>query len=355
LVVSQFVLLPLLLFLAKRSMPDIVLQSNRPLTTPCTIVAVAKNIFEHSDAEPEEEDFECELDPADAGGYSGITVIIDIPGAEKANLRSKLRSGELVSGESTVQNAAKIYQDGTILTPNGNVVVLGGPHNKEGKNRRLAIGKMQNTQRVLVVKVFDVNGLARSETPAQISDDIFGTIQDPVNLRSQILACSHGALDLAPANDLGVHEAANAPGVIEVTIDISLLINTRTAIKNEVTTAVTNKLGKSPGTYFYAMYVLEKCYTDCGWAAYATVNHWSSVYQLHYYKYAAVQVQYLVCSLTHIVFANECVGCSPLTLRARSENTSLLQAHELGHNFNLAHSGMGEAEYTDHTCLVSEQ
>jgi hypothetical protein len=65
------------------------------------------------------------------------------------------------------------------------------------------------------------------------------------------------------------------------------------------------------------MYNLQGCYVDCGWAAYAYINSWNSVYQGNYYKYAAIQV------------------------------------HELGHNFNLAHSGgLDGATYTDHTCSM---
>jgi hypothetical protein len=66
------------------------------------------------------------------------------------------------------------------------------------------------------------------------------------------------------------------------------------------------------------MYILEKCYLECGWAAYAYINSWNSVYQNWYYYATGVQV------------------------------------HELGHNFNLAHSGgLNGATYTDHTCMVS--
>lgn len=63
------------------------------------------------------------------------------------------------------------------------------------------------------------------------------------------------------------------------------------------------------------MYALEGCYGNgCGYAAYAYVNSWNSVYVGNYYKAVGVQV------------------------------------HELGHNFNLAHSGgLNNATYTDHT------
>jgi len=62
------------------------------------------------------------------------------------------------------------------------------------------------------------------------------------------------------------------------------------------------------------MYMLEGCYGNCGWAAYAYVDHWNSVYQGNYYYMTGVQM------------------------------------HEIGHNFNLAHSGGLDGQtYTDHT------
>ena len=41
------------------------------------------------------------------------------------------------------------------------------------------------------------------------------------------------------------------------------------------------------------MYIIEKCYNGCGWAAYAYPNSWMSVYQMEYYKHAAVQLHEL--------------------------------------------------------------
>lgn len=108
------------------------------------------------------------------------------------------------------------------------------------------------------------------------------------------------------------------PGVIEVNIPISLN-NTKGTVRNAVNAAVMAKLNLNslPGPFQNVMYVLNKCYQECGWAAYAYVNSWNSVYQGDYYKMVGVQV------------------------------------HELGHNFNLAHSGgLNNATYTDHTCLV---
>ena len=125
------------------------------------------------------------------------------------------------------------------------------------------------TKPILVVKVTDSANKAHPRTTAEISDDVFGTDSDPVNLKTQLAACSFNQLIVQPGLDPpDSHEVA--PGVIEVTIGVTLSGNSRGTIRNAVTTAVQSKLGHSlPGPYQQVMYVLHSCdHTDCGWAAY---------------------------------------------------------------------------------------
>ena len=79
---------------------------------------------------------------------------------------------------------------------------------------------------------------------------------------------------------------AAAGGTIEVDIslDITNTANDRYAIHNAVTQAVQAKLGFDlPGPYSHVLYSIEKCYVGCGYAAYAYVNSWMSVYVDIYY------------------------------------------------------------------------
>jgi len=173
---------------------------------------------------------------------------------------------------------------------------------------------------ILVVKVTDKNGLAPDELTAEISDDVFGTTADTVNLKSQLHACSMGRLVVIPGdNNSGkINQSVyNAPGVMAVKLSISIETKTNAEIRNAITAEVEKELGIDlPGPYKHVMYVLKKCYNNCGWAAYAFVNGWNSVYVGDYYKYVGVQV------------------------------------HELGHNFGLGHSGgLDGGEYSDHTCM----
>lgn len=134
---------------------------------------------------------------------------------------------------------------------------------------------------LLKLRVIDSNGLAHPHTPSVMSDNIFGTNGDQVNLKSQMEDCSFNQLTILPGlagtvagND--VNEAAL--GVVEVTIDMDITsavaTSSRLDVRNAVTTAVQTQLGfELPGPYEHVLYVLEGCYGfDCGWAAYVSLH-----------------------------------------------------------------------------------
>lgn len=160
---------------------------------------------------------------------------------------------------------------------------------------------LEGEKPMLVVRVTDMNGRVRPEDAAQISDDIFGTNGDPVNLKSQLEDCSMNKLNIiAGDNNSGLVDQSlyAAPGVIEITIpntDLTTVSN-RYEARNAVTSELQAKLGFNlPGPYQQVLYVvsvlsliseirtiiltdnnwllafqqLEGCYVDCGWAAYA--------------------------------------------------------------------------------------
>ncbi len=129
---------------------------------------------------------------------------------------------------------------------------------------------------------------------------MFGTGVDPINLKSGLEECSWNQIDVI-VGDGNANEVAT--GVIEVTIGIPLDGSSSSAIRNAVTSAATAELGHGlPGPYDYVLYSLEKCYGgDCGWAAYAYINSWNSVYQDVYYKRPGV-LMHEVSSMMIVVF-----------------------------------------------------
>ena len=285
-------------------------------STECTLMVVSDALTEGVlEGVFDDETFECEMDAADMNGNSGLSLPIHASLGQTNDLKIMLHSGDLIPGVSKLQHGAKAFinREGLLIPP-GLVISNAVRKIPEGK-RRLAV--VTGVKPILVVKVTDSVNKARYEHAAQIGDKVFGTVTDTVNLASQMKACSFGTLNIVPGT-IAQSSAQAAPGVIEVSIPIPLEGNSRAVIRNAVTTAVQAKLGISlPGPYEQVMYVLEGCYQDCGWAAYAYINSWNSVYQGNYYYMVGVQM------------------------------------HELGHNFNLAHSGgLNGATYTDHTGLM---
>jgi hypothetical protein len=281
-------------------------------TNDCIIMAVEALSISGEDPEMI---IECEVHPDDANGIGGISLSIDASPAQLNKLKALIKSGQVAAGYDSLDIAGSDIDDKAVHLPPGRDISDMVRQNEKKVGRRRLVATSGNLK-MLLVKVTDVNGLKLSDSPTHMSDEVFGTGVDPNNLKSALRECSWDqAIVTLPS--AGTNQMA-AEGVIEVSIGISLTDNSRGIIRNAVTTAVQNKLGYSlPGPYDYVLYALEKCYLDCGWAAYAYVNSWNSVYQSGYYKQPGVLV------------------------------------HELGHNFGLAHSGGTDGlTYTDHTCAM---
>lgn len=222
--------------------------------------------------------FDCELD--------GLTRQLIMDDTQKQTMNKLWKEGKITPGRSKLQIGSAEVDSREIKVPRGLDVrykiiddikddIKNNRMNKNDKhsngffNRRLANnGGTIGDKPILAVRVIDKNGKARPESAAQISDDIFGTANDPVNLKSQLEACSMGKLNIIPGDnnviDWGSEGVANNPyaaqGVIEVTIDVDIqTAASRYDVKNAVTAAVQDKLGFSlPGPYDQVMYVLEK-------------------------------------------------------------------------------------------------
>ena len=247
-----------------------------------------------------EESFQCMLDSSDTNGQANQILPIRASIAQLSKMKDMLNKGELRPGKSTLNHGGAAFGKDGIFVPPGldiaSAVRNNGNGNGNDKNKSRSLqGDLFGNKPILVVKVIDVNGKQRTESVEQIGDDIFGTVNDPVNLKSQMKACSFDQLNIVPGTYDPTKIPAGEPsatGVIQVDISIALDGgDDRYAIHNAVTAAVQTKLGFSlPGPYEQVMYVLEKCYTGCGWAAYAYINSWMSVYQASYYKQVGVQM-----------------------------------------------------------------
>jgi hypothetical protein len=294
------------------------------LTQECTVIVIDDSSLRDIQEGFSEEKFCCVISPEDNNGISNHCLPIKGTPAQSESLIFKLRDGELESGASTLRIPGSLISgDNAVLLPAGEAIILGRTSRRELLGSK-PLGKT-GVKHFLAVRVSardkDVAANATS-----ISDDIFGTDGDSVNMVSQFAACSYGQLQIIPgppSDNTDIDRSLlSATGVMDVEVSIGLLdsTSTRSVVRNAITTAVQDKLNLIlPGPFDGVMYIVEGCYgEECGWAAYAFVGSWLSVYQGVYYKYAGIQL------------------------------------HEIGHNLALGHSGgLDGQEYTDHTCLVS--
>jgi hypothetical protein len=255
-----------------------------PQSSECTIIV---QDFVRLDENGKDIAFECILHPLDAEGSANTSVPLRISNEQQQILTDMFYNGDFISDSSTLilDQDMRISFEGLFI-PAHKLKFNFGENGNNDVRRQLS--RTEGDKPFLVVKVTDSEGRKRSESTDQISDDIFGTYGDQMTLKSQMEACSYGKLGIT-AGIGDQHEAS--PGVIEVTIDKSLAASSELEIREAVTQEVQLLLGHTlPGPYEHVMYVLEGCYSDCGWAAYAYVNSWLSVYQDKYYKMVGVQI-----------------------------------------------------------------
>ncbi|KAL7467022.1 hypothetical protein ACHAXS_007290 [Conticribra weissflogii] len=274
------------------------------------------------------EEFVCELE-------NGYTVPITGSAAQLSEMRALLSDGTFISAENSVEIDAgdASMLAASLVHPISGMPLAGeelvealpseislapGPVKVTAGRRRLGearrLAQYNGDMKVLVVRVIDKKGRAVPEDASEVSDKWFGTHGDTATFKSQIEACSFGKFKVIYDEKGGDYDD---DGVVEVEIGIELKTS-QNNIRNAVRAAVEAKTGKKLNKdYNFVAYVLENCYKDCGWAAYAYINSWNSVYQKFYHKYVGVQI------------------------------------HEIGHNLNLAHSGgLDGKTYTDHTGMM---
>lgn len=248
-----------------------------------------------------------------AGGEEGEMVEISM---EDEYMVEEIVQEAIAASPADVNSTGRFTIESVSLPPGIIQVQTEGTARKRRQlaQRQRELSSYVGTKPVLVVRVTDVNGLAPVGDAHTMSDKFFGTYGDPETMVTQFKSCSYGAFKVVTKQ----YPQMSAPGVLDVSIPVSLQ-NTRDVIRKAIHSAVEAKLGFSatPGPFAHVLYVIEKCYVDCGWAAYAYVNSWLSVYHSKYFMYPAVAL------------------------------------HEMGHNLNLGHSGgMDGKTYTDHSCLM---
>ena len=153
-----------------------------PLQERCV---AAVGIVEYDDGTPETTRLDCETP---SGMHYNVPVT-------EAWIKDLMGRGLLKSGESELDmpGASVDPASGTIVLPEKaepGIINRGRGPNTNRALRELAV---TGTRTVLVVRIVASNG-STGYSEAQLSDSVFGTSGDSVNLKSQYDACSQGQL-----------------------------------------------------------------------------------------------------------------------------------------------------------------
>lgn len=132
----------------------------------------------------------------------------------------------------------------------------------------------------------------------QLSDEVFGTAGDEVNLKSQFAACSYDQLTIEPTldrelmNDPNDQTTGIVDGVMSVEVDVEVSRDGWFGVMENSVTAKINEVFDVGSPNDLADHVMY-CLPDYGsnWiAAKAYNNHWSSVFNDKYCNYPSVQL-----------------------------------------------------------------
>jgi len=180
------------------------------------------------------------------------------------------------------------------------------------QNSRYRAPDREGDFRMAVIRVTDRNNVSPDKSASDLSDDIFGTNGDPLNLVTGYNECSGGKVRFSPGVGTDIVD-----GVMELTLDNkSISGQSSYTVENWVTEALSNKQGWNLNAHTHVMYILPEAVNFGGAAAYAYLGSYTSVF---WNKYASM----------HLVLM-----------------------HEIGHNFDHLHSGENNASYGDETCML---
>ena len=199
----------------------------------------------------------------------------------------QLYKGKLISGKTKIIAPRSIISNGKLLIPvdaqNGLMMTLESTSGEQ-LNRRLSVS---GTKQVLVIRADGTDASTTSDVET-ISDKIFGTGEDKLNLRSQFAACSYKKLDFMPYSGATSTGAYIDNGVAEVNLTDTINGTSSEVIMSAMLEAATMKYGDLQ-EIDHIMLCLPPG-TSGNWIAYAYINSWLSVYNDNWCNYPSTQM-----------------------------------------------------------------
>ncbi|KAL3805858.1 hypothetical protein HJC23_007819 [Cyclotella cryptica] len=220
------------------------------------------------------------------------------------SLKELAGNGDIHFGLSKINiHGASFHDDGSITMSPSQIISIveeGDEPNPFDRRNKRDLQTGTGNKHFLLFRVTDVNGLVISDSPAVMSDKLYGTYGDRNNLKSQMAACSVGKYTVVPGGKEGFDTSGieSAPGVIDIRLDISLdnlrstVINAALAKAQEVLRNHFKMPVDTPLTTFvdHTLFSLKDCFQECGWAACASVGSFYQFYVSGFYSFSGIQL-----------------------------------------------------------------
>ena len=256
------------------------------------------------ESKPHEPHPVCEMYPEYEDGIEGITYTID---GVANDFFDDVEFGytTVYFADVVLGEGAGVHGGGMLSAQPGSDIIKenvagsshGGVRGRRNSRRRLA--PTTGTSTLLVVYAVPPDAQNTDRTSAQMADELFGDYvggSDPVNARSQVIACSNGARNYIPAcadDAAGCGSAPIVNGVIEVPITDNVSGVASGTVVNWVTTATNTLLSPhnlSTGSFTQVMFILPDAVSWGGAAAWAYLPGSVSAFRSSYSYRMGVQV-----------------------------------------------------------------
>jgi hypothetical protein len=158
-------------------------------------------------------------------------------------------------------------------------------------HRTLGMSSNSNSTTLMVKRVLVLRAMALDRTTtaseSELAEDIFGSMNDTLNLQSQYKDCSDGKILFVPATN---HSLVGDDGIYTVNLgQIVVAGEVESKIRDAMIQQATIDLGPLTKIAHHVMICIPPG-TMGGWIAYANVNHWMSVYNDNWCRYPSAQV-----------------------------------------------------------------
>jgi hypothetical protein len=231
--------------------------------------------------------FDCELQGSDVE-KAGVT-FVTLEGLDE----KELEDHNVISGVTTLQveDAEIVPKKGKLKIPSNSKRKYGtaAPRGKKKGSKKggasddttnKGIGRnvrgrellpLSEAKEVLVVRIRG-NDESTTDSMSELSDAVFGTSGDSVNLSERYDSCSYGQLTMEPyegttATGVSIPGAQYTKGVVEVEISNNIQGADHSTIKNAAVNAATALLGDLPSQFDHVMLCIPSG-TSGGWIAY---------------------------------------------------------------------------------------